>query len=249
MTVINQPLSCVTWNVHRCRGNDKVVDTDRTSRVLLKDVVQPGSEALVLTEADACDPAYSGLLDIAQIEDATGLRSVHTLPARRWSDASSGFLGIVVFLDPAIEVEGVTVLDLPGHTHRGAVVVEALRDGRKFRIIGAHLSLSQMLRWAQMRVIAQHMQRGPSVPTVLIGDLNEWRPWGGLIFAQRRFGAAFQGPAKPTFPVNSPILPLDRVLTTGGAQVISTQVLDSAGIRATSDHRPLAAKVDLHTLP
>jgi endonuclease/exonuclease/phosphatase family metal-dependent hydrolase len=83
------------------------------------------------------------------------------------------------------------------------------------------------------------------MPTVLVGDLNEWRPWGGLAFLHRRFGVAFDGPAKATFPIHWPMLPLDRVLTHGAARVLSVEVLDGAGIRLASDHRPLAAKVEL----
>ncbi|MFW5881341.1 MAG: endonuclease/exonuclease/phosphatase family protein, partial [Roseicyclus sp.] len=82
-------------------------------------------------------------------------------------------------------------------------------------------------------------------PTVLCGDLNEWRPWGGLAFSRSVLGARFAGPAPATFPVRRPVLPLDRVLAAGGAQVRKARVLDGAGIRIAADHRPLAAEVEI----
>ena len=245
MTSASRPFSCLTWNLHRCCGNDGVVDTERTLAVLQAEVWQPGADALVLTEADADGPPYPGLLDLGQLEAATGLRSVHTSPAHRWSDASHGFLGTIVLVHPDCGLDHTAVLDLPGKVHRGAVVVEMIRDGRVCRLIGAHLSLSQGLRWAQMRVIAQYIERRPEMPTILAGDLNEWRPWLGLAFSHKGFGLSFKGPAKGTFPVRRPVLPLDRVLTAGAARVLSTKILDGPGIRLVSDHRPLRAEVVL----
>ncbi len=245
MTSTLPSISCVTWNVHRCCGNDGVVDPDRTFDVLRDEVWQAGCDALILTEADGDGAPYPGLLDIAEIEAMTGLRCVHTDTAHKWDAASSGFVGVIVFLHPAFDVKSVSVLDLAGRVHRGAVVVEAVRDGVALRVIGTHLSLIQPLRWAQMRVIAQYIQRQSQMPTVLVGDLNEWRPWGGVAFSHRRYGVVFGGPAKATFPVRWPILPLDRVATTAGAKVVSVDVLDGPGIRLASDHRPLVAKVVL----
>lgn len=237
--------SCVSWNIHRCIGNDGIVDPARTQSVLCDDVWQAGHDALILQEAEACGVPYRSLLDIPKLEAETGLRSVHTDSAHRWSSESDGFLGIIILVDPSLIVKHVQVLDLPGWTHRGAVVVDLVKNGRPLRLIGTHLSLSQALRWVQMRAIAQYIERQSERPTILAGDLNEWRPWGGLALSPRALGMAFKGPVKATFPVRRPILPLDRVLAVAPAIVRDTQVLDSAAIRATSDHRPLAATFDL----
>jgi len=159
MALIKHPFSCVTWNLHRCRGNDGVIDPARSLRVLKDEVWQSGLDAMVLTEADGDGPPYPGLLDLQRLQAITGLHSVHDDPALRWGPESSGFVGIVLLINPAIKVLSAAILDLPGKVHRGAVVAEVMQEKYKFRIIGAHLSLSQMLRWAQMRVIAQHIQR------------------------------------------------------------------------------------------
>lgn len=236
---------CLSWNIHRCRGNDGRLDPDRTLNTLRSEMPADKLDALILQEADEETPPHAGLLDIKAVEAATGLRYLHADSENRWSEHSHGFLGTIMFVRPDITVDRVTLLDLPGHCHRGAVVADLSDKGHAFRLIGTHLSLMQALRWAQMRIICQYMFRQPARPTLLAGDLNEWRPWGGLALSRHLLGQDWRGPAKATFPVNRPLLPLDRVLTTKPARVKATQVLDGPGIRMTSDHRPLLAHVDL----
>ncbi|MEJ8562548.1 endonuclease/exonuclease/phosphatase family protein [Yoonia sp. GPGPB17] len=241
----NQDLTCLSWNIHRCRGNDGRVDPNRTLATLQDETPLDDLDALILQEADEEVPPHAGLLDIAAVEAASGLRYLHTDPAHRWSAGSHGFLGTIIFISPKITVEGITLLDLPGRCHRGAVIADLTVDETQFRLIGMHLSLMQTLRWAQLRTICQFMFRKPRRPAILIGDLNEWRPWGGLALSKRFLGVELRGPTKPTFPIKRPLLPLDRVLTTAPAHINETQVLDGPGIRMTSDHRPLLAHINL----
>ncbi|MEL7151288.1 MAG: endonuclease/exonuclease/phosphatase family protein [Pseudomonadota bacterium] len=236
-------LSCVSWNIHRGRGQDGVVNPARTVDVLAEEVCGPENELLLLQEADEECPPHGGFLDISAIEARTGLRYAHTSEHTRWGPASHGFLGVVCFVHPALELRDVSVLDLPGHCHRGAVILEAAKDGQPFRMVSMHLSLSQPLRIVQMRTLGQHLFRKPDRPTVLCGDMNEWRPWGGFAFSKTALCAAFSGPAPATFPVGRPFLPLDRFLASGGARIDAAEVLDGPGIRVASDHRPLSARV------
>jgi endonuclease/exonuclease/phosphatase family metal-dependent hydrolase len=223
MTSAPTAFSCVSWNIHRGRGNDGIVDPDRTRSVLCEEVWSPGVEALVLQEADEEVPPHRGFLDIARIEAETGLRTLHAEDGHRWGADSHGFLGVIVFLHPSFRVEDVVLLDLPGHCHRGAVIVDAVKDDRPLRLVGTHLSLSQGLRIAQMRTLGQHLFRRPARPVVLCGDLNEWRPWGGMALSARVLGTRFDGPAPATFPIRRPFLPLDRILATAPARVTGTR--------------------------
>jgi len=239
------PFSCATWNIHRGRGNDGTVDPGRTAQVLTAEVCAPGLDALVLTEADEEVPPHRGILDLARVAADSGLHPVHAAPGHRWGAMSHGFLGTIIFLRPEARVDDIALVDLPGHCHRGAVVVDFTRDGQALRLVGTHLSLSQALRMAQMRTLGQHLFRRDNRVTILCGDLNEWRPWGGLALSRRVSGIELAGPAQATFPARWPVLPLDRVLVSPPARVLSARVLDGTGIRATSDHRPLRAEIAL----
>ena len=237
--------ACVTWNVHRGRGRDGRVDPERIARVLIGDVLAEPVDVLALQEADAECPPHAGILDIGAIEAATGLRHAHPERALRWGDESHGFLGSILFVAPHVKVEAAAIIDLPGHCHRGAVVLELAAGEARLRVIGTHLSLGQPLRAVQMRVIGQHLRRGPALPTVILGDLNEWRPWGGVALSKAMLGRAFSGPVRATFPATRPILPLDRILCDRKGAVHEVAVLDSPGIREASDHRPLRARIRL----
>jgi endonuclease/exonuclease/phosphatase family metal-dependent hydrolase len=136
-----------------------------------------------------------------------------------------------------------SLVDLPGHYPRGAVVAETRRDGKDLRIIATHLSLAQWLRVIQMRTLGQYIARHAKMRTVLLGDLNEWRPWGGLALSPRFFGSKLRGGAIASFPVRRPVLPLDRILIDDGPAPTGLHALDSPAIRAASDHRPISARI------
>ena len=237
--------SCISWNIHRCRGNDGRVDPARTVDVLASELWRDGIDALILQEADAEAAPQAGLLDIARVERVTGLDYTHRARRHRWSVESHGFLGNILFLHPSITLRSMALVDLPGLCHRGAIVAELERDGQRFRLIATHLGLSQGLRLVQLRTIGQHIARHDAMPTVLVGDLNEWRWWGGAALWPGLVGQRFEGPAKASFPAGRPLLPLDRALACARARVIATEVLDGPGIRMASDHRPLVAHVSL----
>ncbi|MEM7709183.1 MAG: endonuclease/exonuclease/phosphatase family protein [Pseudomonadota bacterium] len=241
MDHVPDKLRVATWNVHRGVGGDGRFDPARILRAIADEIAPHGPDVLVLQEADADAPSHRGFLDLAELDAATGLRHAHT-PDLLWRAESHGFLGVVVFLHPRLNVIGRRVMDLPGHAARGAVVLD-LDMG--LRLVATHLSLAQWLRAVQMRTLGQYLDRSPDRPTLLVGDLNEWRPWGGLAFSRPVAGRAFTGPARPTFPVGWPILPLDRVLGDRPGMVTETRVLDGPGLRTASDHRPLLAQVHL----
>lgn len=241
-------LDCVTWNIHRARGRDGVVDAGRIHRVLISEVLAQPPDVLALQEADAAAPPHSGLLDMARILSETGLRHAHD-DGLKWGPQSHGFLGAILFLHPRIDILRRHAVDLPGHCHRGAVIVDTAVAGHHVRVVTTHLSLSQLLRAAQMRVIGQVLFRLPPMQTILLGDLNEWRPWGGLALSEAVVGRRFSGPVRATFPARRPILPLDRILSDANGSVTQVRALDGPGIRSASDHRPLRACVRLTTHP
>ena len=243
--MFTEEVACVSWNIHRGRGGDGRVDPGRVMDVLETEVCTPDTDVLFLQEADAEAYPHVGALDVARIAAATGLRHVQSTRALRSTEAAHGFLGVVVFLHPRWTIERVHLIDLPGVHPRGAVVVDACSGGQGVRFCNTHLSLSQILRIAQMRTLGQHLKRLTPMPTILGGDFNEWRPWGGLAFSRRILMETYQGPARPTFPVGHPVLPLDRILVNASGRITDFTVLDGAGIRAASDHRPIRGQVSI----
>ncbi len=236
-------LRCATWNVHRAKGTDGRVDPDRVLDAIGEDLAPLGLHVLALQEADEeCRP-HARILNAQEIAARTGLSYLQDDPLLRWGPQSYGFLGTLLFLSPAFELLHADVIDLPGHCHRGAVAMEAVCAGQSVRIMSTHLSLSQPLRVLQMRIIGQYLRRRPKMQTILLGDLNEWRPWGGLMLHSRLVGTALRGPARRTFPSARPLLPLDRILTDAPGEVREMTALKTPKVARASDHLALTAMV------
>ncbi|MDO9524780.1 MAG: endonuclease, partial [Gemmobacter sp.] len=86
MTQVGLRFSCASWNIHRGRGNDGLIDPARIATVVQQDICHPLLDALILQEADEQVPPHRGFLDLAQVEAETGLRHVHTTAQARWGD-------------------------------------------------------------------------------------------------------------------------------------------------------------------
>jgi len=236
-------LTCASWNIHRAKGTDGILDPARVVNAIESCIAPRGPDVLALQEADGDCPPHARIVDVAKIATATGLDYIHTTPELRWGPDSDGFLGTILFLHPRMQRTHADVIDLPGHCHRGAITVETIVAGRPCRIMSAHLSLFQPLRIVQMRIVGQYLRRRPKMQTILLGDFNEWRPWGGMMFSEKVVGRAFRGPAKPSFPTRFPVLPLDRILTDGPGVVENLSVLNAPETNLSSDHRPVFGAV------
>jgi endonuclease/exonuclease/phosphatase family metal-dependent hydrolase len=81
------------------------------------------------------------------------------------------------------------------------------------------------------------------LPTVVLGDLNEWRPTGSALGVLAPwFGLA---PSRPSYPSRLPMFSLDRILGWPLGLVSDVEVHDSPLARKASDHLPLKARLDL----
>lgn len=234
----NGRLRCATWNVHRAKGSDGRVDPARVMDAIGTSLAPLGLDVLALQEADGeCRP-HARILDVDQIAASTDLRSIHDAGSQ-WGPESDGFLGTILFLAPSFSRDHVDVIDLPGHCHRGAVSVETKLGTRPLRIVSTHLSLFQPLRIVQMRILGQYLRRRPTMQTILLGDLNEWRPWGGFMLHPRLVGVSLRGPVQRTFPSTLPALPLDRILTDAPGSVEDLRAVAAPPVIAASDHLAL----------
>ena len=93
---------------------------------------------------------------------------------------------------------------LPGFEPRGALVTDMLIDGQPLRVVNAHLGLLPGSRAAQARALLDKLGSLEARPTLLMGDLNEWR---GKSAALKTFGAQFTiGDPRPSFPSRYPLL-------------------------------------------
>ncbi|MGG6894387.1 MULTISPECIES: endonuclease/exonuclease/phosphatase family protein [Rhizobium] len=226
-----------SYNVHKCVGADRRFDPERTSRV----IYEIDADVIGLQEADTRFGERTGILDLRRLERETGLIPV---PIAGTSKAHGWHGNVVLFKQGT--VRDVHQIKLPGLEPRGALIAEIeLARGGSIRIIAAHLGLLHRSRAQQTRLIVDLMNDGSEMPTVLLGDLNEWRL--GDRSSLNTFQAAFGPlpPAVPSFPSTLPLLALDRIMANRRGMISAVEVHDSPLARVASDHLPIKAVVSL----
>jgi endonuclease/exonuclease/phosphatase family metal-dependent hydrolase len=79
------------------------------------------------------------------------------------------------------------------------------------------------------------------LPTIVLGDFNEWFPWArGRRRLLERFSAI---PLPKTFPTRFPLFALDHVWTCPGRSLESLSAVKTPLTRVASDHFPVLAIV------
>lgn len=236
----SQGMLIASYNVHKCVGVDGKFDPARTSHVIR----EIGADVLALQEADTRFGERRGLLDLAWMERETGLLPV---PVNGVTKAH-GWHGNVVFFREGL-VRDVHQVKLPGLEPRGAIITELeLKDGNMFRIIAAHLGLLNRSRHQQARVILDILSSREEQPTVLMGDLNEWRL--GDRSSLNTLASVFGLPAAvPSFPSRLPVLALDRIMANRPGLIDTVKTHDTPLARLASDHLPIKAVLKLGKLP
>ncbi len=132
-------------------------------------------------------------------------------------------------------------LSVPKYEPRGAIAMLLNKDGWTLRIIATHLGLWPNERRKQIKKLIGIMQETESMPTVLMGDVNEWFLWGRpLRWLHRHFQ---ETPAPATFPSRWPVFALDRIWVEPRPAMRQVAVHDSATARMASDHLPITATI------
>ncbi len=138
------------------------------------------------------------------------------------------------------EIEEINVESLgrlPREKVNRAMIIAKLRDnGQQFYVVavhGAHLSHGSYLQYRRISAIIKLLD--PSLPIVIAGDFNCWRPllrlllpgWKTLVRAR-------------TYPARLPHSQIDHVLGRGPWKKIGGESSDGG-----SDHRALVAEIEL----
>jgi endonuclease/exonuclease/phosphatase family metal-dependent hydrolase len=222
-----------TYNIHRCIGRDGINDPQRIAGVL----AAMDADLVALQEV-AFDPGSPG--DVLQfLAEAAGARAIAgpTLlePKGRYGNA------ILSRIAPR-EVQRADI-SVAGREPRGALQLVLETSGMTVSVLATHLGLSMEERRRQMARIVRLLEQSAADVTVLLGDFNEWRPWG---FSLRPLKRRFGHPAtRPTFPSRRPFLALDRIWVHPFHRLKSLRVFKGTQARAASDHLPLVADIEL----
>ena len=228
-------IKVASYNIHKAIGTDRLRRPERIMAV----IEEIDADIVALQEADRRFGTRSSAIPPHLFCDVSGWRSV-PFDTRH---ASIGWHGNAILVKPDVKVLHHALLPVPRLEPRGAVMAEVETNGQKLRVIGMHLDLSGLWRKRQIRAILAAVDERPAMPTILMGDLNEWSPHGGCFveFAHRFRIAA----TPPTFHSRRPVARLDRIIADTSLHIADCGVHHSARSRRASDHLPVWAKVEM----
>lgn len=206
----------------------------------------PGRVLSVLGELDA---------DIVALQEADrrfGTRA-SAIPPQMFNDHSDyvpvgltgrphsiGWHGNALLVRKGAEVEESHALHLPTLEPRGAVAATIRIGDTRLRVVGMHLDISGLRRRHQARAILSHVAAGEELPTILMGDCNEWRNRGGCL---TDFGEHHRlVDTGHSFHSRRPVAKLDRIFATPDLQPVDAGVHQSPLATRASDHLPIWAR-------
>ena len=230
-------LTFASYNIHKAIGIDRKFDPDRIIAVLR----EVNADVIALQEADRRFGERESVLPKALLDD-TPWRAAQVAKRAR----SLGWHGNALLVRRDIEIEAAEAVLLPTLEPRGAVWADLLVEGRRVRVLGAHLDLSGLRRREQIRAMLRHCERcGLPCPTVMMGDFNQW---GRSTGALREFGTAWRALATgASFPSRRPLAPLDRIVHSLEWTCEQLGVHPSALAAVASDHLPVRGTLSLAT--
>ena len=229
-------MKIASYNIHKCRGMDGRFRPDRITRV----IAEIGADVVAIQEIDRKFGKRGSGLDAETILQETGMRLLGQ------SDVAYrlGWHGNALLVRGEPKSYRRSRLKLPGFEPRGAIIAELDLGEGEFRLIAAHLGLLRLSRIDQARTLLAAFEDLPPMPTVLLGDFNEWRRnrRSSLGVLEPRFGVP---PAVLSFPSRRPIFSLDRILGWPDGLITEVAAHNTPLARKSSDHLPLTAEMRL----
>ncbi|HEY4202702.1 MAG TPA: endonuclease/exonuclease/phosphatase family protein [Devosiaceae bacterium] len=157
---------------------------------------------------------------------------------------SLGWHGNVILVRKGVEVLRQRTITLPALEPRGAVMADIKVGDERLRIVGMHLGLVGLWRKRQAQAVLDELEAlEEALPTVMMGDLNEWSVNGGCL---RHFAADHHvGSPGASYPSMRPVFGFDRIITSMDLTIAESGVHSSVKARSASDHLPVWARLAL----
>jgi endonuclease/exonuclease/phosphatase family metal-dependent hydrolase len=258
-------ITVASYNMRKAIGTDRRRNPGRVLRVL----EEIGADVVALQEADKRVGTRGAAVPHALIDDhglyqACDFNVTHTdrlarahgslmdrlpdhpftAPLRKLDFRNLGWHGNAILVKCGVEVTDAEAINLPTIEPRGAVMAELRVGDAELRVIGMHLDLSGMRRRQQVLKILDHIERRHrAMPTIIMGDTNEWRLNGPSLNAfDDRFAIADCG---PSFHSRKPVAPLDRIIVDRQFAIAEAGVHMSEAARTASDHLPVWARLSI----
>lgn len=228
-------IKVASYNIRKGIGTDRIRSPERIMAVLH----EIDADIIALQEADRRFGRRAAILGPEHLADHSPWKAL-PFGAR---PLSSGWHGNVLLVRRDTQVMDCEPIHLPTLEPRGAVMADLRIRGEAIRIVGMHLDLSGLMRRRQADAIIAHLDASTQqLPTVMMGDLNEWTRSSGCL---KEFGERFHFAATgPSFHARRPVGRLDRIMASSDLAIADCGVHVSHASRWASDHLPIWATVE-----
>lgn len=184
---------------------------------------------------------------LQDIETLAGPDRPYHLPGLAMHEGTGWYGNLIVSRYPIVSGVVHDLTQKMAWEPRNAVDAVIMTPSGPIRVIGTHLSLAPWERWSEAQKLVQLMAAVETVekgPTLLMGDVNEWRSplWSRLL--RHLDGIMTPIPCGPTFPARRPYLNLDRVWCGHMPKIPTVQTCISPETRLLSDHLPVLVEYD-----
>lgn len=230
-------LTAVSYNIHQCVGTDGKRDPHRIATV----IQETKADIIGLQEVDFNSLGAKKSHQLDYLADATGMRAVAG-PTIRSADIEFGNALLTSREITHVRLHDLTVVR---RQPRGVIDAEIVCEGKIVRVLVTHfgLALNERRRQAQSLLKILRQQKASYALTLVIGDINEWRPRG---FALYRLNSHLgKAPSPRTFPSFFPVFALDRIWVKPRAALLQIKTASNGVARTASDHLPVLATVNV----
>ncbi|HKQ16446.1 MAG TPA: endonuclease/exonuclease/phosphatase family protein [Steroidobacteraceae bacterium] len=225
-----------SYNIHSCRGWNHRRSPARIAQVLR----ELDCDIYGLQEVDNEEGETE---DSMQLEYLSRALEMAAVPGLRIVRHSGQFGNALLTRLPIVSVHRHD-LSYSWFEPRGALDVQLDLGDHCLRVITTHLGLSRSERRSQWRQLLRAVATAPAqLPTVVLGDMNEWFPFSATLRdAHRILGEPLAPVAFPSF---APFLALTRIWVRPVGAMKSIEVHRTALSRRASDHLPVKAVIDV----
>lgn len=250
-------LTVASFNIRKAIGTDRKRDPQRILDVLS----EIGPDIIALQEADKRVGTRGAAVPHNLIDEHGQWQAIdfdvrhpklldllpdHNLTRpllERLDTRNLGWHGNAILVRRDVDVMHAQALDLPTLEPRGAVMAELRTASGPIRAIGMHLDLSGLYRLRQVEAIIAAIKAREPMPTVIMGDTNEWSTGPNCLDAfLPRFRTCS---VLPTYHSRKPVASLDRIFIDRAIDIEDHGVHRSALAHAASDHLPIWARLKL----